>query len=170
MYGVIDGLMRCQEGRVEDLNKRIAVRNKPSDYLQSTFSPRPVPTRYVKMPAIDCKKEANVFIQNRGIFTPYNTFNPGTAQAPWSGYASAIDQDSRLKNIFFPLQKCPQTEYIPGSNSELYKYQVMVNPIEMTHELLFKKELFSEKNVNKCNLGKKLFHNHTRHQVKSLIL
>ena len=37
MYGVVEGLMRCQEGRVEDLNKRIASRNQPGGYLQSTF-------------------------------------------------------------------------------------------------------------------------------------
>ena len=78
MYGVIEGLMRCQEARVEDLNKRISSRNKPErKALQPTFSPRPVPTRYVKMPAIDCKKKANVFIKNKGTYTPYNTFNPG---------------------------------------------------------------------------------------------
>lgn len=168
MYGVANGLMRCQEGRVEDLNKRISARNKPSGYLQSTFSPRPVPTRYVKMPAIDCKKEANVFIKNMGTFTPYNVFNPGTAQAPWAGFAAAIDQDSRLKNIFFPLQKCPQSEYVPSSDSELFNYQVMVNPVEMTHKLLFHRENFNPRNSDECNLGKKIFNNHTRYEVKNL--
>ena len=170
MYGVVEGLMRCQEGRVEDLNKRIASRNQPGGYLQSTFSPRPVPTRYVKMPAIDCKKPANVFIKNRGTYTPYKTFNPGTAQAPWSGFAEAVDQDSRLKNIFFPLQKCPQSQYIPGSESQLYKYEMMVQPVEMSHGLLFNSENFDNKNPNKCDLSKKLFNNFTRHDVKSLSL
>ena len=74
MYGVIDGLYQCQEARVEDLNKRIYSRNKPGGALQKTFSPRPVPTRYVKMPIIDCRKPANVFIKNNGIFTPYKHF------------------------------------------------------------------------------------------------
>ncbi len=170
MYGVIEGLMRCQEERVEDLNKRISKRNVPSGFLQSTFSPRPVPTRYVKMPAIDCKKKASVFIKNRGTYTPYKTFNPGTAQAPWSGFAESIDQDSRLKNIFFPLQNCPQSKYIPGSESQLYKYEIMVSPVEMSHNLLFKNEEFNLKNPNKCDLSKKLFNNFTRHDVKSLTL
>ena len=170
MYGVVEGLMRCQEARVEDLNKRISRRNKPSGFLQSTFSPRPVPTRYIKMPAIDCKKKATVFIKNRGTYTPYTTFNPGTAQAPWSGFADAVDQDSRLKNIFFPLQKCPQTQYIPSNESQLYQYKMMTSPVEMSHELLFKSEQFDLKNPNKCNLSNKLFNNYTRHDVKSLTL
>ena len=33
MYGVVEGLMRCQEGRVEDLNKRIASRTKPKETI-----------------------------------------------------------------------------------------------------------------------------------------
>ena len=170
MYGVIDGLYQCQESRVEDLNKRIYSRNKPSGPLQKTFSPRPVPTRYVKMPIVDCRKPANVFIKNNGIYTPYKTFNPGDAQAPWGGFATAIDQDSRLKNIFFPLQNCPQRYFIPNSDSDLYKYEIAVKSSEMKHNLLFKKENFEAFNPNKCDLGKKLFNNYTRHQVKSLTL
>ena len=78
--------------------------------------------------------------------------------------------DSRLKNIFFPLQKCPQSQYIPGSESQLYKYEMMVQPVEMSHGLLFNSEKFDNKNPNKCDLSKKLFNNFTRHDVKSLSL
>ena len=170
MYGVIYGLYQCQEARVEDLNKRIYSRNKPGGALQKTFSPRPVPTRYVKMPIIDCRKPANVFIKNNGIFTPYKTFYPGDAQAPWAGFATAVDQDSRLKNIFFPLQNCPQSSFVPSSDSDLYKYEIAVKSTEMKHNLLFKKENFEAFNPNKCDLGKKLFNNYTRYQVKSLTL
>ena len=86
MYGVVEGLMRCQQARTEDLNKRVRNRTFPSQMLQSTFSPRPVPTRYVKMPAIDCKKKTNVFIKKHPTYSSYNVFNPGNAQAPWSGW------------------------------------------------------------------------------------
>ena len=154
MYGVIDGLIRCQDERVEDLNKRIESRTRSNRKLQMLFSPRPAQTRYVKMPAIDCKKEANVFIQNMGTFSPYHTFTPGNA--PWTGYAAAIDQDSRLKNIFFPIQKCPQREYIPASDSQLYQYQLMTQPVKMTHELLFKTDTLPLKYMNKCNFGTNL--------------
>ena len=166
MYGVMNGLIRCNEERVEDLNKRIENRHKPSRKLQMLFSPRPTQTRYVRMPAIDCKKEANVFIKNVGNFSPYHTFTPGNA--PWGGYAAAIDQDSRLKNIFFPIQKCPQKEYIPASNSQLYQYQLMTQPVQMTHNLLFKIDTLPPQNMNKCNLGTNNFHNHTRYQVKNI--
>ena len=179
MYGVVEGLMRCQQARTEDLNKRVRRRTFPSQILQSTFSPRPVPTRYVKMPAIDCKKKANVFIKKHPTYSSYNVFNPGNAQAPWSGWATAIDQDSRLKNIFFPNQECPQTNYVPSSNSQLYVYQVISKEeIEQKHKSLFKEAKVFNKNVNKKfkkfngrqNIGKKTFNNYTRVQVKNLTL
>ena len=56
MHGVINGLVRCQDERVEDLNKRIESRIYPSHNLQMSFSPRAVPTRYVRMPIVDCVK------------------------------------------------------------------------------------------------------------------
>ena len=70
----------------------------------------------------------------------------------------AIDQDSRLKNIFFPLQKCPQSQYIPGSESQLYKYEIAwLKPVEMSHGLLFNSENFDLSNPNKCDLEQKAF-------------
>ena len=65
MYGVVEGLMRCQEGRVEDLNKRIASRNKPGGNLQSTFSTRPVPTRYVKIVSYFTSQRITTISQSR---------------------------------------------------------------------------------------------------------
>ena len=154
----------------QKLNREILKRNRPSNKLQPSFAPLPVQTRYVKMPIVDCRKPANVFIKNNGIYSPYKTFYPGDAQAPWGGFATAIDQDSRLKNIFFPLQNCPQSYFVPNSDSDLYKYEIAVKSTEMKHDLLFKKENFEPFNPNKCDLGKKLFNNYTRHQVKSLTL
>ena len=63
MYGVIDGLYRCSDKRVEDLNTRIYRRNVPSGKLQPLFDPRSVPTRYTTMPIIDSKTKANTFIE-----------------------------------------------------------------------------------------------------------
>ena len=103
MYGVVNGLYYCQQNRVEDLNQRISSRNIPSNVLSSVFDVRPVPTRYVKMPIIDCRTKSKVPKKKSQKYCPYTTFNPGDS-APYSGYARAIDQNSRLKNIFFPLQ------------------------------------------------------------------
>ena len=165
MYGVVNGFWRCSDKRVEDLNGRIYKRNVPDSRLQPLFDPRPVQTRYVKMPVIDSKKKANSFIENLPEYSPHTTFNPGY-RAPISGFK--IDQDSRLRNIFHPLQKCPQRDYVPNSNSDLYKLNMMVNPVRMTHNLLFKEEKFDLLDPNKCNLGENLFNNHTKYQIKNL--
>ena len=167
MYGVTNGLYYCQENRVEELNNRISSRNIPSESLPPSFSIRAVPTRYVKMPVVDCRPPAKVKISNSCKYDQHTIFNPGDS-APYVGYSSAIDQDSRLKNIFFPLQKCDQAQYIPSSKSDLYNYQVISNPSRQNHTLLFKTENFDTFNPNTCNLGKKLFNNHTRVQTKNL--
>ena len=167
MYGLLNELYICGNSRVEDLNSRIAQRNFPSSKLQPLFDPRPVQTRYVTMPTIDNIKPANNFIENLPTYNIYKTFNPGS-RAPFSGYAHAIDQDSRLKNIFFPLQKCPQSDFIPDTESDLYHYNMMIHPIRMTHNLLFNKEDFDSFDPNKCRVGEKMFHNHTQFQTKNL--
>ena len=43
-------------------------------------------------------------------------------------------------------------------------------PVTMTNKLLFKKEEFNPFNPNECNLGFKLFDNHTRQQTKNIKL
>ena len=105
-----------------------------------------------------------------GLFKDYKiekTFNPGTATAPWSGYTTHINDESKLRNQFFALQKSEQGVYIPPSNSDLY-----VDTIENDNEgqpfpHLFKKADFELFNPNKCELGKEIFHNNTRVQLKN---
>ena len=75
--------------------------------------------------------------------------------------------NSRLKNIFFPRQACAQSQYIPSSKGDLYNYRVIAKPSRATHSLLFKVENFNAFNPNTCDLGKKLFNNHTRVQTKN---
>jgi len=73
-----------------------------------------------------------------------------------------------LQNRFFPLQKSAQAKFIPSSNSDLYKVKAVGRFVQMTHPLLFKKQKFAPDNVNKCNLGRKIFNNFTRLQVRNL--
>ena len=73
-----------------------------------------------------------------------------------------IDEESKLKNIIFPLQKCGQSKYIPSSHSDLFKanYLTQVSkPVLMTNPLLFHKEQFSSFNPNTCNTGGNYFNN-----------
>ena len=169
MYGVINGLYQCQHARTDALNTRIYARNLPSESLEPAFSPRPVPTKYVTMPVVDCRQKPKIPVQPCYEYSPYSIFNPGDG-APWSGYAMAIDQNSRLKNIFFPNQRCPQSKFIPSTNSELYNYRVLTAPTEIKHHLLFREETFNNFNPNSFDLGKELFNNSTRVQTKNLTL
>ena len=169
MEGVINGAYYCQFEGAAQINNGIYNRNLPSRELNMSYNPRSVPTRYIKMPMLDWRMPTNVPCKNEVIFSPYTTFNPGTS-APFSGFASDVDQESRLQNRFFPLQKSAQAQYIPSSQSDLYNAKVSGPRVKMTHPLLFKTEKFAPDNVNKCNLGKKLFYNHTKWQLRNMPL
>ena len=74
MYGVVKGLYNCQQGRVEDINKRIYDRNLPNTQPQMCFSPRPVPTQCTIMPIMDQVAKANVPIKLTAPFQYANQF------------------------------------------------------------------------------------------------
>jgi hypothetical protein len=168
MEGVIKGVQYCQFEKAAAINNGIYDRNLPSGPLHMNFEPRSTPTRYVKMPILECRLPTNVSCKNEVIYNPYTTFNPGTS-APFSGFANGIDQESRLQNRFFPLQKGAQPVFIPSSHSDLYEVSTPSSQhVKMSHQLLFKQEQFNPVNVNKCGLGEKLFNNHTRFQVRNL--
>ena len=170
MSGVINGVYYCQFQEAAQINNGIYDRNLPSSDLQMSYSPRPTPTRYVKMPILDCRMPATVPCKRVGIYNSTKTFNPGTS-APFSGFAGGIDQESRLQNRFFPMQKSAQAKFIPDSNSDLYKATVPgAQSVAMTHNLLFKEEKFGLTDMNKCGLGKNIFNNFTRQQVQNLPL
>ena len=171
MFGVVKGVYYCNENRVEDLNNRISARNVPSQPLQMVFDPRQVQTRYVRFPMIDCHTQSNTPIHHYAPYNQMTQFNPGTS-APYSGYATHIDQDSRLKDIFMSNQKwTAQNKFIPSTTSDLYNSNVQTsNPVPMTHNELFKQETFTAFNPNPCNLGAKVLQNHTRQQIKDVKL
>jgi len=166
MFGVINGLYTCNHERVDEINNRISDRNLPSNSLQPQYSIRPVPTKYGYMPILDQYKKTSVPLNT---YTPYslnNTFNPGTAQAPWNGFSNNINTESTLRNQFFALQNCEQSEFVPSSNSDLYQTKVDYVPQKQSHPLLFDKPDLEPFNPNTLNLGNKLFNNHTRYQLK----
>ena len=96
------------------------------------------------------------------------TFNPGTASAPWGGYSSHVNDESRLRNQFFAIQKCEKSEYVPPSTSDLYNYKINSQPVHQPFPKLFEEQQFNKFNPNVCNLGKNLFDNSTRVQLKNL--
>ena len=62
-----------------------------------------------------------------------------------------VDDESKLRNIIFPLQKGIQSKFVPNSTSDLYSNEIFIagrkeyNP----YPRLFKQEKFSP--VTPCN-------------------
>ena len=149
------------------INDRKFVRNIPSKSMANHYIGGPVPTRYINMPIIDCRKESN---EKKATYARYNQhafFNPGS-KAPYEGYADNVDNESKLFNQIHPLQNCPQNTFIPDSKSELYNQHNYSNNMKIQFKHINKKEHFKPFNPNSCNLGTQFFNNHTRQQTKDL--
>ncbi len=168
MYGVVDGVYYCQMDRTEELSQRMASRNVPSAPLQPEFSIRPVSTKYALLDVFDVRPKATVPIKRRPDFDIQRTFNPGNAQAPWSGFATNIDKESSLRNQFFALQNCEQSEYVPSSKSDMYEVKVSGRKEAQPFPDLFSEPDLAPFNPNSCDVGKNMFANHTRQQLKSV--
>lgn len=168
MYGVLDGGMFCNLGRNLELSDRIAQRNVPSAPLQPQFSMRPVSTKYALLPILDRRAPASVPIKVEPTYSTDRVFNPGTAQAPWSGFASNINKESMLRDQFFALQKCDQGDYIPSSKSELYEVHVTPQQVDQPYPGLFERQVLEPFNPDPCRLATHLFNNSTREAVRSL--
>lgn len=156
----------CQFERTEELNRQLLARNHPDKQLQMQFDPRAVPTRTVRMPILDSHMPSNVPIQRQEYYN-VKTFNPGS-YSPYSGYAVNVDDESRVKNLFFADQHCAQGKFIPNSNSDLYYYKLNYSNQNQPYPDLFNESQFSEFNPNRCNIGNNTFHNYTKFQVKDL--
>jgi len=170
MEGVVNGVYLCQNDRTTQLSQRMYERNLPAEQLSMSYGPRPVPTRYVLMPMLDCRTPADVPCLVEPIYDTETEFSPGNS-LPFDGYQNNIDEESKLRNIIFPMQKCGQAAYIPSSTSDLFhaNYLTETNrPVNMTNKLLFNTEQFTPFDPNTCNIGNKYFNNFTRYQVRAL--
>ena len=168
MYGVIDGISYCNIKKDNELNVRIADRNIPSEALQPQYSMRPVSTKYAHLPIVDRRVKPDVAKHHYEPYSVSTIFNPGTAQAPWSGFATNIDVYSLLRNQFFAIQDCPQAKYIPGTNSDLYKSYLPSKYVEQPFPELFTEPKLGLFNPNNCNLPQHLFNTDTRNERQNL--
>ena len=170
MEGVVNGVFYCQQERTQELSDRIYDRNTTSAPIKMSYSIRPAQTRRVHMPILDTRKEATVPCQQKPTYNTDTMFPPATS-LPFNGYQANIDVETRLRDTIFPLQACPQADFIPGSHSDMYNSSYLVaesRPVHMTNQLLFTQERFAPFNPNTCNTGFKLFNNHTRVQIRNL--
>ena len=168
LYGVVNGVYYCGMERTEQLSQRMAERNIPSATLQPQFSIRTVSTKYEMMPIFDRRPKAKVPIKREPTYSVGTTFNPGSAQAPWSGFASNINRESQLRNQFFALQRCEQPNYVPSTTSDMYQVQVAGRPEAQPFPGLFTEPDLAPFNPNVCNLGRNIFDNCTRQQLKNV--
>ena len=157
--------------RTEDLNNRISERNTPSSQLQPQFGIRSISTKYSMMPIFDRRAIAKVAIQTEPIYNIGTTFNPGTAQAPWSGFSCNINDESMLRNQFFALQRgAGQAAYIPPKNSDMYEHTIpqSANQQAQPFPYLFEKQTFEAFDPCPTGNGKNFFENCTRQQIKEI--
>lgn len=162
--------VKLQNFGYDEMNLDIYKRNVPSQQIDRYFSPRPVNTKYRELPILDPKLDSNNF----NFYQTYNNkevFFPSNDKPHYSAFAGNIDSESVLRNQFFALQKGDQHLYVPTSNSDLYHH----NPSYMTHNgnlnnlMVFNEEDFNDFNPNiSNNIGRNIFHNNTRVQLKEL--
>jgi len=158
--------------RTEELNKRVYARNVPSAELQAQFSPRPVNTKYGFLPILDQRMPSQTAIQVQPLYNVGAVFNPGTGEGPWSGYASHVNDESKLRNQFYGLQTSAQAAYIPSSKSDMYQTPAFSSAEAASRDQPFP-GLFAtlpatqfNPNPNPAIVGTRLFDNCTRQQIK----
>ena len=130
--------------RVEDLNNRIYNRNIPSAEIQPCINTRPVSTKYSVMPIMDIRTEPTVKLNKSVPYNTRETFNPGSARGPWSGFSANINHESTLRNQYFALQRADQAVYVPNSNSDLYNTTMQERGNCKEHPLLFAQHNFNQ--------------------------
>ena len=163
--------------RVEELNERIQTRHFPDLPLQPNFDPRPVATKYAVFPVVNPRKTATVPLRYEIHHQVPFHFNPGTQNAPPSGYFANVDDETLLRNQIYPLEHGLQEHvYIPSSKSELYvdylaakkSGSAAANPV-VDHPLLFSKDSFqTQQPTYLASLGHDTFANHTRTQSRAM--
>ncbi len=160
----------CQQERTTQLSDRMYKRNLAEGSLAPHMIARYVSTRLETLPMMDCRKVVPTKMANYGAYDSMETFHPGSS-APYSGYCNNVDIETHLRNTIHPLQKAPQSKFIPDSSSDLFN----TKHFKQTHgvdpnDLLQRPEQFDAFNPNRCLLGKNLFDNHTRQQTKDVKL
>jgi hypothetical protein len=164
----------CNNDRVDELNERILARNVASGNMDMAVGFRPEATKYT-LPNLSIKTPNNYNNFNNVPYDITKSFNPGNTMGPWSGFVAKVNDESVLRNQIHALQNCPQTQYIPNNNSDLYNVNIPNNPNnpEQLFPNLFAKPAFSNtekhspnKDNSNGNLGNNMFNNDTRQQLK----
>lgn len=154
----------------DEINDRMTTRNIPDTTLQPNFDPRPVSTKYSLFPIIDRRREATVTKNKHDAYSPSSNFNPGTS-APVNGFLDNVGIESELRGNTYKLTGGDLGhKFMPSRSGPLYN-NIVGNPLEMPdskHHLLFKKDRYRDPDSNiDPSIGKDLFHNNTRVQLRN---
>ena len=146
----------------DELNERIKQRNMVYSNTNINLGIRPVSTKYGYKPIVDPHLSKEVPINHYPTFNVNTTYLPGNRQGPWDGFASHVNDESKLKNMFFATTKCQQHYYIPSSSSELYNNPKLIGRNEkQTYPLLFNHPSV-QKDTKPIYEENKLFNNDSR--------
>jgi len=152
--------------RVDIINDKIYERNIPSINPQILLDSRPNATKYTHLAVYDDKPLSTVSFEKRKLYNVNEDFLPGTS-GPVSSYIVNVDDESGLRNMFFALQKNDRAEYLPNTDSDMYKVEISGKKINNNHKLL------SYNNIENCKSQKipkslmddGLFNNSTRQKI-----
>ena len=153
------------------INNNIYGRNVPSNYVNNNFGFRPTSTKYSKMHILDDFQEPKTSIKMHDTFDINNTFFPATSKPHFDGFATNVDNESKLRNQFFALQKGDAHQFIPSSTSDMYVNNIDFKTfnIDINSSLLFRSENYDNFNPNiSNNIGNEIFNNSTRVQLKNI--
>jgi len=130
--------------RIEELNQRIFSRVQASNAPSVLFSPRPVPTKYVRMPVVIDPTPPKTKLESR---EQHVDFLPTDSKGP--GALDFVDVESTLQNRDFALQRDGRAQYVPSSQSALYKDpQIKSNaPLKQPHPNLFSRVVSSNNGI-----------------------
>lgn len=147
----------------EVINKRIYERNISNKHLDVLYPLIPYSTKFQKFPTTPTMQNIDTNISNKLDYNYSAGMHPGTSRGPIQGFMQNVDFESSLRNQFFALQKCDQSNFVPNSNSDLYvETTIQTTPYKDNHGLLFKTHSYkNNKNVKKEDY---LFNNYTRFQ------
>jgi hypothetical protein len=165
------GILYGQNERVDELNERILGRFYPDMPLQPNLNVRPVPTKYSHFPIIDRIPFTNESILKIPYYSMETNFTPSTSRGPIDGYFSNVNLESSLRNQYFGLQRgAPQFEYIPSSQSDLYKVDIATpsRVEQQPYPGLFniQSNIITSESKLDANIGADRFFNNTRIQLR----
>ena len=167
--GLHQGAQSGQNERVDELNARFVGRQFTDNKLKPNLSIRPVQTKYTHFSVLDDRPKSKVEAEKFEEFKTSNNFYPGTQSAPPYGYFSNVDVETNLRNQTKSLQHgASANTYIPSTESDLYKTEVVGYQANQTHPLLFAKpSIEGPDTLHLSNIGQNKLFNHTRTQLRN---